>query len=30
VLESGDLINVSATFDGIKALRARLGLEAEA
>lgn len=30
VLENGDLINVSATFDGIKALRARLGLEAEA
>ena len=29
-IESGDLINVSATFDGIKALRARLGLEAEA
>ena len=24
-LEAGDLINVSATFDGIKALRARLG-----
>jgi trk system potassium uptake protein TrkA len=29
-LESGDLINVSATFDGIKALRARLDSVAEA
>jgi trk system potassium uptake protein TrkA len=28
-LESGDLVNVSATFDGIKALRARLGDESE-
>jgi trk system potassium uptake protein TrkA len=29
-LESGDLVNVSATFDGIKALRARLGNGREA
>ncbi len=29
-LESGDLITVSATFDGIKALRARLDSETEA
>ena len=29
-LEQGDLVNVSATFEGIKALRARLGEEREA
>jgi trk system potassium uptake protein TrkA len=29
-LQSGDLLNVSATFDGIKSLRARLGLGTEA
>jgi trk system potassium uptake protein TrkA len=29
-LESGDVLNVSATFDGIKSLRARLGFGAEA
>jgi trk system potassium uptake protein TrkA len=29
-LESGDMLNVSATFDGIKSLRVRLGFEAEA
>lgn len=29
VLKDGDLINVSATFDGIKALRERLGNETE-
>jgi trk system potassium uptake protein len=29
-LESGDMLNVSATFDGIKSLRTRLGYEAEA
>lgn len=29
-LESGDMLNVSATFDGIKSLRARLGFGAEA
>lgn len=28
--EAGDLLNVSATFDGIKSLRARLGFGAEA
>lgn len=28
-LESGDVLNVSATFDGIKSLRARLDFEAE-
>jgi hypothetical protein len=30
VLENGDLINVSATFDGIKALRARFDFVEEA
>jgi trk system potassium uptake protein len=29
-LENGDLLNVSATFDGIKSLRAQLGFGAEA
>lgn len=29
-LENGDLLNVSATFDGIKSLRAQLGFEKEA
>jgi trk system potassium uptake protein TrkA len=29
-LESGDMLNVSATFDGIKSLRTRLGFGAEA
>ncbi len=29
-LEGGDVLNVSATFDGIKSLRARLGLGTEA
>jgi trk system potassium uptake protein TrkA len=29
-LQAGDMLNISATFDGIKALRARLGGETEA